>query len=277
MNALPRLNASYWALILICTTMGELIGNLISRNFQLGYTQGALMDICIYAVMIFAVLFFKLKNNIFYWLLILMGNIGGTNLADWVTLESLESDKTWGILSPRQLGTQMGSLVVLFALIVILLVRYWHSKTYGEKTSGSVILYWIAILLSSTFGTTSGDFITNDTPFGALGGSVLLLGLLTPVFGVFKFRRLNSMTAYWLALVLMHPVGATIGNYVSKPIGLDLGNISTNNYADVIIYSDLRVRSEVTPTPNSRLKNLRISDLTDFLRITNLVQKVDYF
>ena len=29
MKDLPKLNGSYWFLMLLCTTMGELIGNLI--------------------------------------------------------------------------------------------------------------------------------------------------------------------------------------------------------------------------------------------------------
>ncbi|MBS1983100.1 MAG: hypothetical protein JST16_02915 [Bdellovibrionales bacterium] len=228
MKNLPKLNASYWALMLICTTMGELIGNLLSRNFELGYTQGAILDICVFGAMIFGILFFKLKNDIFYWLLILMGNIGGTNLADWVTLEPLDNDKKWGLLKPLQLGTQLGSLAVLGSLLLVLVVRYLISRKRGEESLLSSVFYWLAILLSSTFGTTSGDFITNDTPLGAFGGSVFLLVLLAICYSAFRYRRLSGAMAYWSALVLMHPIGATIGNYVSKPIGLNLGNVYTN-------------------------------------------------
>lgn len=228
MISLPKLNVNYWLMMLLCTTMGELIGNLLSRNLALGYTQGAVFDVCIFSAMIFAFVFFKVKNEIFYWLLILMGNIGGTNLADWVTLDPLDNDKTWGILQPLQLGTKMGSIVVLASLILILLVRWINVKRSGENNLFSVIFYWVAILLSSTFGTTSGDFITNDTPLGALWGSIALLGVLVLVFGAFKTKRVSAATAYWSALVLMHPVGATIGNWVSKPIGLNLGNVYTN-------------------------------------------------
>jgi uncharacterized membrane-anchored protein len=236
MKLIPRLNGSYWALMLVCTTMGELIGNLLSRNFELGYTQGALMDLCIFSATVFIIMFFKLKNDIYYWILILIGNIGGTNLADWVTLDPLENDRKWGILKPLQLGTHAGSLVVLGTLSLVLVIRYLFTKKYGDESSGGVVFYWIAILLSSTFGTTSGDFITNDTPFGAFGGSLLLLVLLAIVYGAFKMGRVNKMTAYWLALVLMHPVGATIGNYVSKPIGLNFGNVYTN-VALIIMFS----------------------------------------
>lgn len=228
MTNLPKLNINYWLLMLLCTTMGELIGNLLSRNFELGYTKGAIIDICIYGALIFAFLFLKLKHEIFYWILILMGNIGGTNLADWVTLEPLANDKTWGWLQPLQLGTQLGSLAVLGSLILVLVVRYFIVSRSSEESVFSRIFYWAAIILSSTFGTTSGDFITNDTPFGALGGSILLLVLLSIMFVAYKKGFIRQAAAYWSALVLMHPVGATIGNWVSKPIGLDLGNVYTN-------------------------------------------------
>ncbi len=228
MNNLPKINYKYWSMILLCTTMGELIGNLLSRNFQLGYTLGAIIDICIFSFFIFGVLFFKFKNDFFYWLLILMGNIGGTNLADWVTLEPLDNDKKWGLLKPLQLGTTTGSLAVLGTLFLVLFLWKITNREQNQSKLLNTILYWFAILISSTFGTTSGDFITNDTPLGALGGSIFLIFLLAIVYLLFKYKKLNQGSCYWLALVLMHPIGATIGNYVSKPIGLNLGNIYTN-------------------------------------------------
>ncbi len=236
----------------MCTTMGELIGNLISRNFSLGYTQGALADVCVFAVMIFFILAFKLKNEIFYWLLILMGNIGGTNLADWVTLDPLDNDKKWGFLKPLQLGTERGSLVVLAALFMVLFIRYFVSKKRGEKSPWTAVFYWTAILLSSTFGTTSGDFITNDTPLGALWGSIFLIMLLSIVFVAFHYDRIAKSTAYWLALVLMHPVGATLGNYVSKPIGLNLGNVYTN-LALVILFGIIYLNNARVLSRQSRI------------------------
>lgn len=214
--------------------MGELIGNLLSRNFELGYTKGAVIDICVFSFFIAVGMFFKLADNIYYWILILMGNIGGTNLADWVTLDPLASDKAWGFLGPLQLGTQKGSLAVMGSLVLVLIVRHFASKKWGEEGVASGLFYWMAILLSSTFGTTSGDFITNDTPLGALGGSLFLLACLAVVYSAYRMRRLSGSSAYWASLVLMHPVGATIGNYISKPIGLNFGNVYTNVFMAVL-------------------------------------------
>lgn len=228
MKDLPKLTASYWVLMLLCTTMGELVGNLISRNFELGYTQGAVIDLAVFSFVILLFTGLRLKSDIYYWILILVGNIGGTNLADWVTLEPLARDQTWGILAPLQLGTKMGSLAVMAALISTLLLSYALAKKQGETSLLVRITYWIAILFSSTFGTTSGDFITNDTPLGALWGSGLLLVSLAVVYLFQRQKIISRSSAYWSALVLMHPVGATMGNWISKPIGLNLGNVWTN-------------------------------------------------
>lgn len=253
MKNVPKLNVSYWLIMLLCTTMGELIGNLLSRNFQLGYTQGALLDVCIFSATILVFMSFRLKNEICYWVLILMGNIGGTNLADWVTLEPLDNDKKWGFLKPLELGTKLGSLAVLVSLAVVLLVRYGFSKkNKGEGTATSV-LYWLAILLSSTFGTTSGDLITNDTPLGAFWGSIFLLITLAVVYAAYVLKKVKTPTAYWSALVLMHPVGATIGNYVSKPIGLNFGNVYTNVVMIVLFALIYVMDSRLTTKPMESL------------------------
>jgi len=237
MNHLPKLTVYYWIMMLLCTTMGELIGNLISRNLELGYTKGAVINVVIFAFVVSLFVTLKLFNDIFYWLLILVGNIGGTNLADWVTLEPLANDITWGFLAPLQLGTVSGSLAVMGALILVLIVHYGAAKISARETVFVMVTYWSAILFSSTFGTTSGDFITNDTPLGALGGSLLLLSLLAITFLLFKKNIVTKPIAYWSALVLLHPVGATIGNWVSKPIGLDLGNVWTNVFMIALFFS----------------------------------------
>jgi uncharacterized membrane-anchored protein len=256
MKNIPKLNAAYWFLMFLCTTMGELFGNLISRNFELGYTGGALIDICVFAAAITFVFILKLKSDLAYWALILIGNIGGTNLADWVTLEPLANDRTWGLLKPLQLGTKLGSVAVITSLLLILVVRYWIVRKDQEETVGAKVFYWIAILLSSTFGTTSGDLITNDTPLGAFWGSVFLLGLLSVVFMAYKRGRLGFAPAYWLALVLMHPVGATVGNYVSKPIGLNLGNVYTN-LAMALMFGAIYFRNSLSGENSAGREELR--------------------
>lgn len=219
MKDFPKINFTYWLLMILATTIGEIVGNLISRNFELGYSSGSILLISIYIIALTAITLKKGESHIFYWLLIILGNIAGTNIADFI------------VISPLNLGTIWGSLLVMGILTTILLV--WQliapnssiDKGLDLKTQ---FLYWFAILMSSTFGTTSGDFLSNDTPFGALGGSLLLLLLLAIVVFLVFYTKISKELCYWIALVLMHPIGATIGNYISKPEGLNFGNVWTS-------------------------------------------------
>jgi uncharacterized membrane-anchored protein len=219
MNDFPKINLKYWLLMILATTIGEIVGNLISRNLGLGYSTGSILLISIYVIALTAITLKKGESHIFYWLLIVLGNIAGTNIADFV------------VISPLNLGTIWGSLLVMGVLTAIILVwRFIAPNSSIEKGLDlkTQFLYWFAILMSSTFGTTSGDFLSNDTPLGALGGSLLLLGLLGIVVLLLFYTKISKELCYWLALVLMHPIGATIGNYISKPEGLNFGNVWTS-------------------------------------------------
>ena len=230
MNDFPKINLKYWLLMILATTIGEIVGNLISRNLGLGYSTGSILLISIYVITLTAITLKKGESHIFYWLLIVLGNIAGTNIADFV------------VISPLNLGTIWGSLLVMGVLTAILLVwRFIAPNSSIEKGLDlkTQFLYWFAILMSSTFGTTSGDFLSNDTPLGALGGLLLLLGLLGIVVLLLFYTKISKELCYWIALVLMHPIGATIGNYISKPAGLNFGNVWTSVVlitAFVIIY-----------------------------------------
>ncbi|CAN5425504.1 hypothetical protein BH09BAC5_BH09BAC5_18690 [soil metagenome] len=219
MKGIPQIDKRYWLLMILATTIGEIVGNLISRNLGLGYSNGSILLISIYLLALTAIAFSKGENPVFYWLLIIFGNIAGTNIADFVTIQ------------PLNLGTIWGSLLVMGMLVLILIIwRIVAPNSSLDKgfSKTAVFLYWFAILMSSTFGTTSGDYLSNDTPLGALGGSILLLALLGIIILAVLYTKISKELCYWIALVLMHPVGATIGNYISKPAGLNFGNVWTS-------------------------------------------------
>lgn len=216
---IPPLTVAYWVLMFAATTIGEIVGNLISRNLGLGYSTGSILLISTYVVFVLGVALSGKESAGIYWLLIVMGNIAGTNCADFITI------------APLNLGTVKGSLLVMAVLTLILVVwKIAAPKSTIESGLSRVtfFLYWLAILVSSTFGTTSGDFLSNDTSLGAGGGTILLMVILTALALVYRFTNLPKEILYWTALVIMHPIGATTGNYISKPAGLNLGNIWTS-------------------------------------------------
>ncbi len=212
MNNIPKPTIIYWFLMIVATTTGEIVGNYISRDLGLGYKAGSIILGSIFLATIAYTIFSKIKSDILYWLLIIIGNIGGTNIADLICID-------------LNLGTIYGSLIVIATLLILILFMRILKK---ENFNLQILLYWLAIITSSTFGTTSGDFLTNDTPLGAAGGSVFLIALLIFSVILLRYKIISSTFFYWAAIIIIHPIGATIGNYISKPIGLDLGNVWTS-------------------------------------------------
>jgi uncharacterized membrane-anchored protein len=204
---------------MICaTTFGEIFGNLVSRDLGLGYSVGSTLLIGLFVVTLVSVLAFRVRDEKVYWALILLGNIAGTDTADLVT-RTLDLGNVYGS------ACVLGVLCLIFAGWQLLKPR---SDAEAGMTRGSEALYWVAILTSSTFGTTFGDFLSSDTPLGSSGGTILLLGLLSLTGALVKLTSINRSFCYWFALVVMHPVGATAGNFISKPEGWNLGNVWTS-------------------------------------------------
>lgn len=202
--------------MIIATTTGEIVGNYISRDLGLGYKIGSILLLTTFVSAILYSILTKKFNQLFYWFLIILGNIGGTNIADLICID-------------LNLGTIYGSLLVIFAFLMILLAIKIISKKKSVITDMKIeFLYWFAILTSSTFGTTSGDFLSNDTPLGADGGTILLIALLIVLILLLRFKQISKDLFYWLAIIIIHPIGATFGNYISKPAGLNFGNVYTS-------------------------------------------------
>jgi uncharacterized membrane-anchored protein len=210
--------------MIIATTTGEIVGNYISRDLGLGYKIGSILLVTTFVSAILYSILTKKFNQLFYWFLIILGNIGGTNIADLICID-------------LNLGTIYGSLLVIFAFFMILLAIKIISKKQSVITDMKIeFLYWFAILTSSTFGTTSGDFLSNDTPLGADGGTILLIALLIVSILLLRFKQISKDLFYWLAIIIIHPIGATFGNYISKPAGLNFGNVYTSIFL-IILFS----------------------------------------
>jgi uncharacterized membrane-anchored protein len=216
MKNIPQVNFIYWLLMIIATTTGEIVGNYISRDLELGYKVGSVILVSLFIISIIYEIKNKKNNLLFYWFLIILGNIAGTNVADLICIQ-------------LELGTIYGSLLVISTLFLVLIGIHFLSKSKNPFTEMKVeFLYWLAILTSSTFGTTSGDFLSNDTPLGAAGGTILLVLLLLFFVVLLFLKKISKEVFYWITIILIHPIGATFGNYISKPQGLDFGNVYTS-------------------------------------------------
>jgi len=84
--------------------------------------------------------------------------------------------------------------------------------------------YWITITFSQTLGTALGDWIA-DAGLGYAGGALVFgAGLLLLVM-LYWWSQVSRVALFWAAFILTRPLGATVGDFLDKPIangGLDL-------------------------------------------------------
>jgi uncharacterized membrane-anchored protein len=219
-HELVVINFKFWILMLLATTIGEIVGNFISRDLKLGYEVGSIILVSLFFSTVFATLYFRKQHYLFFWILIALGNVAGTDIADFIT-RNLELGNLYGSLFVL---TVLSGILALFYFLKTRKMTHWHSLR-GRSLE---VLYWLAILSSSTFGTTSGDFLSSDTPLGSAGGTVMLILMLISLGILVEKTAFSRVLAYWLAIVVVHPIGATFGNYISKPEGLNLGNVVTS-------------------------------------------------
>jgi uncharacterized membrane-anchored protein len=133
-----------------------------------------------------------------------------------------------------ELGYATGSLILVSILIAIL--SYWR---FTEKSLSVTnvhtlrveVLYWMAILCSNTLGTAFGDFLADDSGFGFAGGALVIVGLLALVVLAAYLTTFSKVALFWIAFVLTRPLGATMGDLLTKPFemgGLGFGTVGSS-------------------------------------------------
>ena len=221
MNKIAKVTAFFWIMKICATTLGETAGDLLSMTLNVGYAISSLILISLFLVSVVAQLRSSKFHPLLYWTVILTTSMAGTTMSDFM-------DRTLG------LGYMRGSLILVTCLAAVLMVWRFSEKTLSVnniQTTKAEIFYWVAILFSNTLGTALGDFLSDNSGLGFLGGAALIGGLLGMVVLAKYLTRLNRVMLFWIAFVLTRPFGATFGDLLTKPVakgGLNLGTVGSS-------------------------------------------------
>jgi len=220
-SKVPQVTLAFWVAKILATTVGETGGDALSMTLDLGYAVSTLIFLAVFAVTVTAQVASRRCRPAFYWAVVVATTTVGTTASDYF-------DRTLG------LGYVKSSSVLLAAVIAVLAA--WHFSTgaigFDRVTSRrDEVFYWVTILVSNTLGTALGDFVATTTGLGFEGGAAIFAALLVLVAAVHRFTRAPAALLFWAAYVLTRPLGATLGDTLTKPRaegGLAVGRITSS-------------------------------------------------
>lgn len=215
----PEVVLGFWVVKIAATTLGETGGDAVSMSMNLGY----LVATGIFAVIFLIAVMAQIKASRFhpalYWTTIVATTTVGTTLADF-------ADRSLGI------GYAGGSSLLLALLLISLFS--WH-RTMGSISVSSVsspkaeAFYWVTIMFSQTLGTALGDWTADTAGLGYTGAAVVFCALLAVIAAAYYWTRVSHTLLFWAAFILTRPLGATVGDFLDKP--LNAGGLALSRYS----------------------------------------------
>ena len=78
--------------------------------------------------------------------------------------------------------------------------------------------YWATITFSQTLGTALGDWVADTGGLGYAGSALVFGSALAIVAGLYVWTTVSRVGLFWAAFILTRPLGATVGDFLDKPI-----------------------------------------------------------
>jgi len=221
LSKVPQVALAFWAVKILATTLGETAGDALSMTLQVGYAVSSLFFLTCFCIALGAQIKSTHYHPVLYWAVVVATTTVGTTTSDYL-------DRTLG------LGYVISSIALL--CLVIALLFAWHSTTGAIRVDQITArrdeaFYWVTILVSNTLGTAMGDFVATTTGLGFERGALVFAGLIALVAAAHFFTRLPDSVLFWSAYILTRPLGATLGDTLTKPHtegGLALGRITSS-------------------------------------------------
>ena len=83
-------------------------------------------------------------------------------------------------------------------------------------------------MFSQTLGTALGDWVADTNEMGYLGAAAIFGGLLLLSALLYYLTGFSRVILFWAAFILTRPLGATLGDFLDKPIAA--GGLALSRY-----------------------------------------------
>jgi uncharacterized membrane-anchored protein len=208
LSKVPEVTLGFWIIKIAATTLGETGGDSVTMTLNWGYLVGTAIFFSLLILLVIAQIKADKFHPLIYWATIVASTTAGTTMADF-------ADRSLGI------GYAGGSSLLFACLMVVLGTWYWTLGSISVTTVNTPkveAFYWLAITFSQTLGTALGDWMADNTGLGyGRGALVFGVGLVALAFAYYR-TNISRVFLFWAAFILTRPLGATVGDFLDKPI-----------------------------------------------------------
>jgi len=162
----------YWVTIIATTTVGTTLADFADRSLGIGYPGGALLLFC--SLMLSLAIWHRTlgtisiytvtspRQEIFYWITIMLSQTLGTALGDWAS---------------DSLGLGYGYAAIVFSSLIAILAALYFWTTISRTA-----LFWATFILTRPLGAVLGDFLDKPVSAGGLALSRYTASLILLLF-----------------------------------------------------------------------------------------------
>jgi len=207
-SKVPEVALGFWIIKIAATTLGETGGDTVTMTLDWGYLAGTSLFLVALIALVTAQITARKFHPKLYWATIVASTTFGTTMADF-------ADRSLGI------GYAGGSTLLLTCLMLILALWYASEGTISVNTittPKAEAFYWTAITFSQTLGTALGDWMADAGEMGYGGAALIFLAALAVVAALYFWTNVSRVALFWIAFILTRPLGATVGDFLDKPI-----------------------------------------------------------
>jgi uncharacterized membrane-anchored protein len=236
LSKVPEVTVLFWIIKIMATTLGETGGDSVTMTLNWGYLVGTALFLVLLVALVIAQIRASKFRPFLYWATIVVSTTFGTTMADFV-------DRSLGI------GYAGGSTLLAACLALVLGLWYWSQGTISVNTVSTPkveALYWAAITFSQTLGTALGDWTADTGGLGYTGGALVFAAGLAVVAGLYFWTKVSCVLLFWAAFILTRPLGATVGDFLDKPVH-DGGMALSRPFASAVLAAFIVVIVIVLP------------------------------
>jgi uncharacterized membrane-anchored protein len=204
----PQLTLGFWIVKIAATTLGETGGDSVTMTLNWGYLTGTAIFLAALVILVAWQIASEKFHPFLYWATIVASTTFGTTMADF-------ADRSLGI------GYTGGSTMLLALVVGTLVLWRWSEGSISVNTVITPkveVFYWMAITFSQTLGTALGDWMADSTGLGYAGGALVFGAALAALAILYFWTDVSRVLLFWAAFILTRPLGATVGDFLDKPV-----------------------------------------------------------